>query len=107
MEMDPCKLVMMELGNQYIILRIQKEEFIPQKTLNFSINMQIRTKIFESYKEFVRCNDCNALVYEGLLPRQRFLEGLNMKQWVCGNPTCKFENTIEISLSCKKCGSAR
>jgi len=30
-----------------------------------------------------------------------------MKKWVCGNPTCKFENTIEISLSCKKCGSAR
>ena len=64
----------------------------------------IRTRIFENFNEVVRCSDCNAVVYEGLIPRQRFEEGLKMKQWEC---TCKHQNTVEMSLTCKQCSNPR
>jgi len=53
--------------------------FISQDTLHKSINLLIRTRIFENYSEIIRCADCCAVVYQGLIPKQRFNEGLNMK----------------------------
>ena len=80
-EMDPVKMIMEALGNQFIILKVYVKEFITQQTLNKSINFVIRTRIFENYNEIVRCSDCNAITCEGMLPRRRFIEGLKMKQW--------------------------
>lgn len=75
--------------------------------LNKSINLLIRTRIFENFNEVVRCSDCNAVVYEGLIPRQRFVEGLKMKQWECPQGDCKHHNTVEMSLTCKRCKNPR
>lgn len=75
--------------------------------MNKSINFLIRTRIFENFSELVRCSHCNAVVYEGLLPRQRIEEGLRMKQWQCGNGGCRHFNTVEMSLTCKKCQAPR
>lgn len=80
-EMDPIKMIMKALGNQFIILKVYVKEFISQQTLNKSINFVIRTRVFENYNEIVRCSDCNAITCEGMLPRRRFIEGLKMKQW--------------------------
>ena len=91
------RMIMEQLGNKPINL---KANHIEQSVLNKSINLLIRTRIFENFSEVVRCSDCNAVVYEGLIPRQRFEEGLKMKQWEC---TCKHHNTVEMSLTCKKC----
>ena len=107
LEMDPIKMIMEQLGNQYIILKVYEREFIPQRTLDKSINFLIRTRVFERFSEIVRCSDCNAVVYEGLLPKQRFEEGLRMKKWRCGNRKCKHFNTVEMSLQCKKCKMPR
>jgi len=84
-----------------------KANQIEQTVLNKSTNLLIRTRIFENFSEIVRCQDCNAVVYEGLIPQQRFEEGLKMKQWQCGNGSCGHLNTVEMSLSCKKCQSPR
>lgn len=100
-------MIMEALGNQFIILKIYVKEFISQQTLNKSINFVIRTRTFENYNEIVRCSACNAITCEGMLPRRRFIEGLKMKQWQCPNRKCRFFNTIEMSLACKQCGTAR
>ena len=63
LETDPIKMIMDQLGNQFIILRVYDKEFIKQKVLDKSINFLIRTRIFENYNQIVRCNDCNAIVY--------------------------------------------
>lgn len=78
---------------------------IDGETLSKSINLQIRTRIFENYNKIVRCADCNGVVYEDLLPRQRIKEALKMRKWQCGR--CNAENTAEISLSCKSCQAPR
>lgn len=78
-EMDPVKMIMTALGMQFIILKVYRQEFISQNTLNLTVNFQIRCRIFENFNEVVRCNDCNALVWEGMLPRKRFREGIQMK----------------------------
>lgn len=80
-EMCPVKMIMEQLGNQYIILEIYGQKFITQDTLDKSINFQIRTRIFENFGEIVKCADCNSICYEGLLPVKRIQEGLRMKQW--------------------------
>jgi uncharacterized protein with PIN domain len=41
----------------------------------------IKTRIFENYNEIVRCSDCNAICWEGMLPKKRLMEGLKMNQW--------------------------
>ena len=107
LETDPIKMIMDQLGNQFIILRVYDKEFIKQKVLDKSINFLIRTRIFENYNQIVRCNDCNAIVYSNLIPKQRFYEALNMKAWKCGLRKCGHYNTQETSLTCKKCGSPR
>jgi hypothetical protein len=78
-EMDPIKTIMTALGMQFIILRVYHAEFITQKTLNLSVNFKISTRMFENFNELVRCNDCYALVWEGMLPKKRFKEGIRMK----------------------------
>ena len=105
--MDPIKMIMSQLGNQYIILKVYEKEYISQKTLDKSMNLLIRTRIFENFSEIAKCSGCNAVVYEGLIPKQRIYEGLNMKQWHCGNKKCGHLNTVETSLTCKKCDSPR
>jgi len=67
--MDPLKIIFEQLGNQYIILKTQKTEYIPQQTLNRSINLKIQSRIFENFNEIIRCSDCNGIVYEGLIPK--------------------------------------
>ena len=62
-ETDPLKMIMDQLGNQFIILRIYDKKYIEQKLLDKSINFLIRTRIFENYNQIARCNDCNAIVY--------------------------------------------
>ena len=79
--MDPVGMIMQELGNQYITLKVYLKEFISQETLNKSINLMIKTRIFENYNEIVRCSDCNAICWEGMLPKKRLMEGLKMNQW--------------------------
>jgi len=106
-DMDPVKMIMEQFGNQYIILRVYGKTFIEQTVLNKSINLLIRTRIFENFNELARCKDCHAVVHEGLIPAQRFKEGLNMKIWRCGNPECAFLNKVEMSLQCKKCNMPR
>ena len=48
-----------------------------------SINMLIRTRIFENYNKVVKCKDCSFLVHDGLIPRIRIHEALHNKQWRC------------------------
>ena len=67
----------------------------------------IKTRIFENYDEIVRCSDCNAICWEGMLPKKRLMEGLKMNQWQCFRRGCGFFNSIEMSLACKSCGAAR
>ena len=38
-EMDPLRMILDQLGNQYIILNVHLKEFISQQTLNKSINL--------------------------------------------------------------------
>jgi hypothetical protein len=71
--MDPLKIIFEQLGNQYIILKTQSKEFISQQTLNRSISLKIQSRIFENFSEIIRCSDCNGIVYEGLIPRERFI----------------------------------
>ena len=66
--MDPIKMIMSQLGNQYIILKVYEKEYISQKTLDKSMNLLIRTRIFENFSEIAKCSGCNAVVYEGLIP---------------------------------------
>ena len=106
-EVDPIKMIMEQLGNRMIILKVNGQVYIPQEILNKSINLLIRTRIFENYKEVVKCHDCSALVYEGLLPKIRIDEGLNMKPWKCIDKKCSYINLEETSLLCKKCKTPR
>ena len=42
-----------------------------------------------------------------MIPKKRFNEGIKMKQWQCVKKTCKFFNSVEMSLACAGCGVAR
>lgn len=53
--MDPLRIIMQQLGNQFIILRVFGETYITEGTLNRSINFLIRTRIFENYSELAKC----------------------------------------------------
>lgn len=97
-DMDPLRIIMHQFGNQYIILRIYGEVFISQRTLNKSINLMVRTRVFENYNEVTKCKDCHALVHRNLIPEKRFFEGINMKVWKCINPDCGYKNKITQSL---------
>ena len=68
-------MIMNQLGNQYIILKVYKKEYISQKTLDKSMNLLVRTRIFENFSEIAKCSGCNAVVYEGLIPQAAYLRG--------------------------------
>jgi hypothetical protein len=55
----------------------------------------------------MRCADCDAIAYEGLLPKRRVDEGLNMTEWECVNKKCKYMNVNTLALLCKKCKGPR
>lgn len=95
------------------MIRVYGQELIKQSELSKNMNFQIKTRIFENFQAITKCAHCNSVVYDGLLPRKRIDEGLNMKQWICTNrpdskkDICRQLNINPFAMVCKKCNLAR
>ena len=89
---DPISILVNELGNTPIEVKQNEKQFISEDILEFKINLEIRQRILIDHKMFVRCNDCNAPVYEDHIQIKRFKEGFYGKSWVCASLDCREKN---------------
>lgn len=114
-EMDPLQTIFHAFNYQEIIVRIYEKPIFDEKILFKSMNLQIKTRILEDISATTKCHNCNAIVYQGLLPKKRINEGIYFKHWKCtnkslkkgGNRDCGHENPNPLSMSCKRCGLTR
>ena len=68
--------------------------------------MQISIRTLTKHSVFAKCADCNAPVYEDLIPKKRFKEAISGRNWTCSNPDCLDKND-STNVRCQRCLSYR
>jgi hypothetical protein len=83
------KKLVRDLGNTVIEIKKNEKHFISDEILEYRMNLEIKSRILIDYENVTKCCDCNAPVYEELLPSKRFRNAIEGISWMCQNCSSK------------------
>lgn len=78
-----------ELKIKEIVVKEGEVVNIGEEMLEQKLNLEVQSRYIGEYSTLVKCADCNALVYEDLMPPKRWRDVIEGKQWTCTNEKCK------------------
>lgn len=102
---DPIYELIEALGNERIEINQNEKQFISEEMLEYRLNLEIKIRVLAEKSEITKCCDCNAPVYQDLIPLKRFKEGIEDKVWRCQTQDCI--SNEPNTMICYKCGRYR